>query len=91
MAVSTGDLNRHAGFTVELAVAVVVLLEMAIDAVHAAFRVNVLQMDGFVPFFRVPGWNDLVLFVEQITLSVLLIYVLKHPAVPMCIGELDVL
>ena len=48
-------------------------------------------MDSLVPFVWVAWRNYVVPLVEQIALSILLIYVLKHPTMPVRIGKLDVL
>ena len=44
MAIGARDLDGHARLAVELAVAVVVLLEVAVHALHAALEMNVLQV-----------------------------------------------
>ena len=54
---------------------------MAIGAVHAFFKMNVLQMHGFAKFVGVVGRNDLAVSVEQIALAIFFIDVLKHPSV----------
>ena len=48
MAIGALDLNRGPNFAIELRVAVIVLQEMAIDAVHSLFQVNVHQVDRHV-------------------------------------------
>ena len=46
MAVDAGNLDGVARLAVELSVAVAVLFEVAVDAVHAAFEMDVLQVHG---------------------------------------------
>ena len=48
VAIDAIDLDRVARFAVQLAVAVTVLLEVAVRAVHALFEMDVLEMDGLL-------------------------------------------
>ena len=55
VAVDAVDLDRRPRLAVELAVAVVVLLEVAVHAVHPLLEVDVLQVDGLLELLRVVG------------------------------------
>jgi len=59
-----------------------VLLEVAVDAVHALLGVDVHQMDGLLELVGIVGADDLAAGVEQRALPVLLVDVPEHPAVP---------
>src|SRR4029450_5516734 len=94
------DLDGVAYFAVELPVAVHVLLEVAVDAVHALLEMDVLQVDGHARLAearaldrrgRVLGSrvaHDVVAGVEQPALAVVLEDGAEHPAVAVEVGEL---
>ena len=48
VAIGAIDLDGGARFAVQMAVAVAVLLEVAIDAVHALVQMDVAQVDGLI-------------------------------------------
>ena len=48
VAIDAIDLDRIARLAVELAVAVAILLEMAVDALHPLVEMHVLQVDGLL-------------------------------------------
>src|ERR1035437_8094512 len=91
MTIDTGDLDRGPRLIVENTCPMSVLAEMAIGAMHTLFEMDVLQMDGLLEFVRIVRLYYPIARVEQISFPVLLIDVLKHPAVPVRIGELHVL
>src|SRR5208337_3371070 len=47
MAVDTVDFDRVSGLAVKPAIAMIVLAEMAINAMHALFQMDVFQVDRF--------------------------------------------
>ena len=53
VAIDAIDFDGGARLAVEFAVAVAVLLEMAVDALHAFFQMNVREMHGFLEFFGI--------------------------------------
>ncbi len=91
MAIHAIDFHGVARFTVQIAVAVVVLPEMAIDAVHAFLEMNVAELDRFLEFVLVVVRNHVAHRIQQIALAVALVNRAKHPAVAVEIGELRVL
>ncbi len=70
MAIDAIELDRGARFAVKFSVAVAVLLEMAIHALHALFQMNVRKVRGLFEFLRVVGWNASSLLIEQVALAV---------------------
>ena len=60
MTVFARDLDRRA-LVVEIAVAVRVLAEVAIDAVHAAFEMNVVEMHRLAELRRIVRRDDVAL------------------------------
>jgi hypothetical protein len=91
VAIGAVDLDCVSRFAVKLTVAMGVLAEVAVDAVHSLFQVNVLQMHGFAEFLGVIERNDVVFFVEQISLAVFFIDSAEYPAVAVEVGELGVI
>src|SRR5688572_12766251 len=91
MAVDAIDLDRVPRLAVQLAVAVIVLVEMAVDALHAALEVNVLEVNGLAELLRVVVRNDLVVGVEQLAFAIALVDRPENPAVAVEVGELRVL
>src|SRR4029077_4694977 len=68
-AVDAIDLDGVARLAIELAVAVTVLPEMAVDALHAALEMNVLQMDGQPRPHRIAVWRRRTLRDRRIVLD----------------------
>ena len=91
MAIHAIDLNRVPRLPVKLAVAMAVLFKMAIDAVHALFKMNVLEMDSLVKFLRIIERDRLVFAVQQRTLAIVLEGRAENPAVAVEVGKLCVL
>ena len=91
VAIDAIDLDGGARFAVELAVAVAVLLEVAVDAVHALVEVDVLQVDGLLELVGIVEGDCLVVLVEQVALAVVLEDGAEDPAVAVVVGELRVL
>ncbi len=88
MAVDALDGGDGAGLGGEQAVAVDVGGEVAIDTLHAAGEVDVLEVDGLLEFFRVGGRDDVVVEGEEVALLVLLEDGAEDPAVAVVVGEL---
>src|SRR5258707_15441728 len=89
-AVAIDAVNFHggAGFTINFPVAVIILAEVAIAALHSLFQVDVREMNGFAEFFWIVESNLLVVFVEPIAFAVVRIHAAIDPAVSVKIGEL---
>src|ERR1041384_8878 len=99
------DFYRVADLAIELAVAVIVLLEMTIYAVHSFLEVNVLQVnrqpfvrriigDAFGSAFelvRVDISDDVVVRIEEVTFPIVFKHVAIDPSVSVEVGELSVL
>src|SRR6266851_275292 len=91
VAIDAVDLNGVASLSVQLSIPVSILGEMAVNAMHSFFEVNVLEMHGPAEFVGILGRDDIVLFIEQIALAILLVNRAEDPAVAMKIGKLGVL
>src|SRR5439155_27133013 len=65
--------------------------KMAIDALHAAVQVNILEVDGFSELLRSISRNNLVIQIQEVAFAVLLEDSAENPAMPMIVGELRVL
>ena len=72
MAVRAINLDRRPRLAIEHAVAVNVLFEMAINAMHALFEVNVFKVDRLVETLRVVECDRLIFPVKPNTLAVVL-------------------
>ena len=106
MAVLTADLDRVRHLAEDQAVAVAVLREMAVGALHALLGMDVHHMNrlaelltdrreighaGLAEFLRIVGRDDLAIRVEQIAGAVALVDRAEIPAMAVIIGELGVL
>ena len=91
VAIDAIDLDGVARFAVELAVAVAVLLEVAVDAVHALFEMDVLEVHRLPELVGIFERDRLVVFVEQVALAIVLEDGAEDPAVAVEVGELGVL
>ncbi len=81
MAIHAVDLHRVSGLTVEFAVAVAVLLEMTIDAVHALFQMDVFQVHRLAKLFGIVERHRLIMIVQQGALAIMLEHSAKDPTV----------
>ena len=91
VAIRAIDFHRRRHFAVDVAIAMRILREMAVDAGHALVEVNRGEMHGLVEFFRVGIGHGLICFVEQGALAITLEHLAEIPAVAVIIGELRVL
>ena len=91
VAIDALDRRRVARLAVELAVAVHVHFEMAIDALHSLREMDVLQVNRLREFLRIVVRDFVVAQIEQIAFAVLLEDRAKHPAVAVIVGKLRVL
>ena len=90
MAVHAIDLDGIARLSIELAVAMAVLFEMAINAVHALLEMNVFEMDSLVEFLRIVERHRLVFAIQQRALAVVLEHRAENPAMAVEVGKLCV-
>ncbi len=90
VAVDAPNLRRGAGLAVEVAVAVVVAAEVAVDAVHPLLEVDVLEVHGLVELLRVREVDRPALRVEEIALLVVPVHVAEDPAVAVEVVDLGV-
>ena len=91
VAVHAVDLDGVARFAIELAVAVAVLREVAVDAMHSFFQMDVLQVHRLAEFVRIVEGTIVVFLVEQIALAIVFVDGAEDPAVAVEVGELRVL
>ena len=85
------DLDGERDLAMDVATAMVVLREMAVDAVHADVHMNGRHMHCFVEFLRVVIGDFTTFGVEQVALSVALEDRPEVPAVAVVVGKLSVL
>ena len=90
VAIYTANFDGSTRFVVENSRAVAVLLKMTICAVHALFQMNILQVNSFLKFVRIIGVNCSSARVEKISFPVFLVDVLKYPAMPVRVRELNI-
>ena len=88
MTVLTFDLDVVAVLAVELSVSVLVLREMAIDAVHPFLEMNVAQVDRFLESIRIIEADAIPLRIEQIAFAIAFVDRAKEPAVTVEVREL---
>src|SRR5882757_6603174 len=91
MTVNAVNLDSIARFAVKFAVAVAVLFEVAVHAMHTFFKVDIFQMNSLLQFLGIVEGNNLVISVLQIAFAVVLEDGAEDPAVTMEIGKLRVL
>ena len=91
VAVGAGDLDRRLHLAIDMAVAVSVIGEMAVDAMHAEIDMDRVEMHRLLEFLRVVGRDDVVGVVEQVALAVAFVDGAEIPAVSVVVGELGVL
>ena len=91
VAVLAADLQGVAVLAVDQPVAVGVLGEVAIRAVHPLLQMDVLQVDRLLEPVGIVEGDDAVLGIQEIPLAVLLVDGAEDPAVAVVVGELGVL
>ena len=84
----TGYLYRLSDFTVDVAIAVGVLTEVTVYALHSEINVNILEMHGFFELLWVAKRDDPAIFVQEVALPITLEYSAKVPAMSVVVGEL---
>ena len=91
VAVLALDLDRAHDLGLDVAVAVAVLREVAVDALHAQVDVHRREVHGLLELLRVVVGDHLAVRVEQVALAVAREDRAEVPAVAVVVGELDVL
>ena len=91
VAIHAVDLHRVARLAVELAIAVAVLLEVTVDAVHALFQMDIFQVHCLPKLVGIVEGDRLVVGVEQVALAIVLEDSAKDPSVTVEVGKLRVL
>ena len=89
VAIDAIEFDGGARLAVEFSVAVAVLLEVAIHALHAFLEMDVREVHGFLEFLGILG-TTILFSVEQVALAVALEHGAEEPAVAVKIGELRV-
>ena len=85
VAIDVIDLHRSARFAINFSVAVIVLGEMAIVALHTSFEVDVREMDGFAETLWIVEGDLPAIFVEPVALAVVIEDSAEDPAVSRCV------
>ena len=88
MTIDAIDFDGGARFAVNLSIAMIILIEMAIGTLHSFFEVNVGEMDSLAEAIGIVEGNDFVVGVEPVPFSVVFVDAAKDPAVAMEVGEL---
>src|SRR5215204_5760817 len=90
MTIFARDLDRGARLVIKIAVAVRVLTEMTIDAVHSAFEMNVAEVHSLAELCRIVRRDNVALRVQQIALAIAFEDFAKQPAVAVEVCKLRV-
>ena len=86
--IHTVNLDGSARFGINVAVAVIVLGEMAIHTVHSFFKMDVGQMHGLCKALWIIEGDGLALRIEPVPFAVVVVNGSKDPAVPVEVGKL---
>src|SRR5262249_48114231 len=81
------DFDGGAGFGVDFAVAVIVLREVAVGALHAFFKMDVGEMDGLFETIGIIEGYRIAVLVEPIPFSIVIEDGAGNPAVAVEVGE----
>ena len=88
MTIDTIDFDRGARLAINLSVAVIVLTEVAINALHSLLEVNVGEMNGFAETLGIIEADLPAFFVQPIAFAIVRVNAPVNPAVAVEIGEL---
>ena len=88
MAIHAIDLHCRARLPINFPVAVIILREMAIRALHAFLQMNVGQVHGLLKLLRIVERDRLPVLVQPVPFSIVVINPAKHPAMPVKIRKL---
>src|SRR5216683_7792516 len=88
MAVDTIYLDRSTRFAIKLSVAVIVLAEMTIGALHSFFEMNVREVDGFAKALGIVKCDLPAVRIEPVAFAVVRVNAAINPAMTVEIGEL---
>src|SRR6266404_3419905 len=89
MAIDAVNFHGGARLAIKFSITVIVLTEVAIDALHSFFQVNVRQMNRFAESFWIVEVDFLVLCVKPVAFAVVGVDAAIDPAVSVKIGELS--
>src|ERR1700724_3823632 len=89
-AVAIDAIHFHcvARLAVKIAVAMIVLREVAVLAVHTFLEMDVAEVDGLLEFVLVAGRYGVALGIQQVAFAVALVDGSEDPAVSVKVGEL---
>ena len=88
MAIDAVDFDRRAGLAVNFPVAVIVLREMAIIALHSLLEMDVGQVHGFAEAVGIIEGDLLTVLVEPVPFTIVIENGSEDPTVAVKIGEL---
>src|SRR5260370_2281114 len=88
MAIDTVDFDGRARLAVNLPVAVIVLREMAVVALHPFFEMDVGEVNGFAETVGIVECDLLAVLVQPVPLAVVIEHVAEDPAMAAAISEL---
>src|SRR5713226_4344274 len=88
MAIDAVDFDRRSRLAINFPIAVIVLREVAIIALHAFFEMNIRQVYRFPEALGIVESDLLAVLVQQIPLAIVVENRAKNPAVPVKISKL---
>src|SRR5437660_3119683 len=88
MAIDAVNFHGGARLAIKFSITVIVLTEVAIDAVHSFFQVNVRQMNRFAESIWIVKVDFLAVLVKPVAFAVVGVNTAVNPAVSVKIGEL---
>ena len=88
MAIDAVDFDRRARLAVNFPIAVIVLSEVAIVALHPFFEMNVREVHRFTEAFGILKGDLLAVFVQPISFAIVIEHRAENPAMAMKIGKL---
>ena len=84
------DLHRVTRLSVNMAVAVAILREMTVGAVHPFVQMDVAEMHALVELIFVIGRDNVVVRIQHVALAIAFIDGAEYPSMAVEIGELGV-
>src|SRR5271163_315857 len=91
MAIHAIDFNRVARFSIQVSIAMTVLLEMAVYAMHSHFQVNIFQVDSLFEFIRIIERHRVAVSVLKNAFAIVLERRPENPSMTVEVRELRVL
>src|SRR5438876_11283200 len=88
MTIYAGNLNRGTRLVVKNSITMCVLPEMAVNAVHSFFEMNVVEVHRLLEAVGIVRRNNVIVGIKQVAFTVAFEDLAKQPPVPVKIREL---